>query len=290
MRKLYAYLAAAALAGCTAAGLSYAADPAADPTAPLTHTSLERATNALRNTADAHTVRQVQRTVSHILTDLTTKDEFDDFVGYLSKANRDHIGKVNDKDFQDLDARIDQFQNAWHQKYNEYFGLSYYRDILDNIAVEPQGTDRAAVLLSDHPFIGRAELDNRSSHWTNPVTDQNTPKTPGAENQVATPNTDNTHTVAGAVSGAIGEAAATRVTLNLVNEGMLMNAWRLDLAQGPSAEALKGQLIQTFDQLTRDRNSWPGDKTQAYRQVAVRLLQSVVGTGNLNPTPTVNVR
>jgi hypothetical protein len=209
---------------------------------------------ALNNTATSHEVRQVQRMLARAIGDITTRGDLDDFIGYLSKPTRDRIGTLKGDEFKDLDAKIDQFNNDFKARYNASFSLWSSRDILDNIAVQLQGKTQGSALLSDHPFSGQSLFDKK---------DQD-----NAANGDASRN----------ATVAAGNAAnSNRVTVTLLNEGSVMNEWRIDAAQIASADQLKQNLMSTFDQLSQNKASWPADRYQASREIAVRLLQGALG-------------
>jgi hypothetical protein len=71
-----------------------------------------------------------------------------------------------------------------------------------------------------------------------------------------------------------GLASAGGVTLNLVNEGHVMNAWRIDVPDQISAEQLKQNLIKHIQMLDDQKATWPSDVNAAYHSVAYHVLQS----------------
>ena len=86
-------------------------------------------------------------------------------------------------------------------------------------------------------------------------------------------NTTVTNTVSNgpAING--GLASAGSATLHLVNEGHIMNAWRIDLPQQISAEQLKQNLIKHIQMLDDQKATWPSDVNAAYRATAYHVLQ-----------------
>ncbi len=71
-----------------------------------------------------------------------------------------------------------------------------------------------------------------------------------------------------------GIASAGGITLNLVNEGHIMNAWRLDIPDQISAEQLKQNLVKHIQMLDDQKATWPADVNAAYRATAFHVLQS----------------
>lgn len=71
-----------------------------------------------------------------------------------------------------------------------------------------------------------------------------------------------------------GIASAAGTTLNLINEGHIMNAWRIDLPDQISAEQLKQNLVKHIQMLDDQKATWPADVNAAYRATAFHVLQS----------------
>jgi hypothetical protein len=71
-----------------------------------------------------------------------------------------------------------------------------------------------------------------------------------------------------------GLASAGSLTLNLVNEGHVMNAWRLDVPDQISTQQLKQNLIKHIQMLDDQKATWPSDVNAAYRATAYHVLQS----------------
>ena len=69
-------------------------------------------------------------------------------------------------------------------------------------------------------------------------------------------------------------ASAGDVTLNLVNEGHVMNAWRIDVPEQISTEQLKQNLVKHIQMLDDQKATWPSDVNAAYRSVAYHVLKS----------------
>jgi hypothetical protein len=67
------------------------------------------------------------------------------------------------------------------------------------------------------------------------------------------------------------------VKLDLVNEGIITNAWRLDVPDTLSGSKLRDGLASALDTLNRDHASWPADKDSAYRLVAHHVLAAMNG-------------
>jgi hypothetical protein len=73
------------------------------------------------------------------------------------------------------------------------------------------------------------------------------------------------------------------VTLQLVNEGIITDSWRIDAPDKLSGERLRDGLVRTVSGLSRDRNAWPADETELHRTIAHRVLaalQGAEGPGN----------
>jgi hypothetical protein len=84
--------------------------------------------------------------------------------------------------------------------------------------------------------------------------------------------TNNTNTIAGANS-----VGMSSMTLNLVNEGHIMNAWRISDPQ-ISAEQLKQNLAKHIQMLDDQKAAWPSDVNAAYQKVAYHVLSAFSDT------------
>jgi len=71
-----------------------------------------------------------------------------------------------------------------------------------------------------------------------------------------------------------GIASAAGTTLNLINEGHIMNAWRIDVPDQISAEQLKQNLVKHIQMLDDQKATWPADVNAAYRATACHMLQA----------------
>lgn len=69
-------------------------------------------------------------------------------------------------------------------------------------------------------------------------------------------------------------AAASGATLNLVNEGHVMNAWRLDIPNQITADQLRQNLIKHIQMIDDQKATWPSDVNKAYQATAYHVLQA----------------
>ena len=66
--------------------------------------------------------------------------------------------------------------------------------------------------------------------------------------------------------------------LNLVNEGNVTNAWRIDLPDTTTNEELKSNLTRAVRELNESRANWPANEKDAYRIVALKILGAISGS------------
>ncbi len=100
----------------------------------------------------------------------------------------------------------------------------------------------------------------------------------GNNNGMTNSNTGNVspNTTSGRTNSAIASAntmGMSSVTLNLVNEGHVMNAWRISAPQ-LSAEQLKQNLMKHIQMLDDQKAAWPSDVNAAYQAVSYHVLSA----------------
>jgi hypothetical protein len=65
------------------------------------------------------------------------------------------------------------------------------------------------------------------------------------------------------------------LTLNLVNEGGVMNAWKIKIPDQIAGEQLKGNLIKHIQTLDDQKATWPTEASGAYHAAAFHVLQAL---------------
>jgi hypothetical protein len=196
--------------------------------------------------------QNIQSDVQSALGDITEaalkENNFDNLVGYLSKADRNRIGQVSNENFQDLNNIIAQIQQDWKNKYNQSLDLSQDTSTLYNQSFAQITPGMAAG--EAQPAGAQIPANQQQGGASN--TDQNhvTVKIPASHNLSAT-------------------------TLHLVNEGTLMNSWKLDIPDNVDGMTLKNSLVQHLQQVRQSESNWPSDPTEARRIVAHHILMAL---------------
>lgn len=100
----------------------------------------------------------------------------------------------------------------------------------------------------------------------------------GNNNGMTNSNTGNvsTDTTSSRTTSGIASAntmGMSSTTLNLVNEGHVMNAWRISSPQ-LSAEQLKQNLMKHIQMLDDQKAAWPSDVNAAYQAVSYHVLSA----------------
>jgi len=62
----------------------------------------------------------VRNVFEGIVTNALDKNNYNDLIGYFTKADQDRLSNSK-PDTKDLDAAVDQFKKSWHDKYNDNF-------------------------------------------------------------------------------------------------------------------------------------------------------------------------
>jgi hypothetical protein len=148
------------------------------------------------------------------------------------------------------------------------------------------GPDQVTVSNRTGEMSGTASNSSSSGKATGPASNgenanstvrgNDTTANPGVRNLDHTMATDTTTTTtlppAAGING--GLASATGVSINLVNEGHVMNAWRINIPDQISAEQLKQNLVKHIQMLDDQKATWPSDVNAAYRATACHILQA----------------
>jgi len=245
------YLLATALA-VTGAGLilpTQAADWPAAPDMTIAPPGTVAAPDlANRQLADEKVSKDVCRALARLINDGYTNGKFSDLVGHLSKADRERIGKFRSEKRPDLDLIIDRFRADFKAKYSKDFDFS--EDNLHNLVKVYQGADKT------HVIVDLAGLDPSAMAMNDP--------TKGIGEKL------------GAAAHELTGAAAKRmVTLNLINEGTILNAWRIELAGQLTGEQLKDALLKHIVMLDEQKDTWPSDLSRAYSAAGWHLFEAL---------------
>jgi hypothetical protein len=232
--------------------------------------------------------RDVRNVMSKITEDALTNGDFKKVISYLTKADRDRIGDVSNLSTSDLDIQINQFQQNWKNKYNENFSIKDKEVVF--------GSDlRWIPGLSNMPDTGARPAGGRM----NPETPSTQPTTqPSSLSDQARQSADraitNTRDTLNRSTDNVGQMTSTdpkkavtvilpsqqnlpHLMLPFINEGTVMNDWRLNVPDTLTAQTIHDNLLQQLTQLNSQSANWPNDPNQASRIVATHVFQALEG-------------
>jgi len=245
MRKNFSlYLMATTLAAGSAAltGSSWADNPI-KAGADQVQKNLTNEQNPQMQPADDTTAKEVHKMLSRVINDAYTRGSFDNVVGYLSKEDRDRIGKAASQKYDDLDGRINEFRKDFHAKYSQDFDIKW--EHIKDIQVF-QGSDK------NHVTVSLGTLGSNSMK--------------GAAEKAVNGT---------ATGGDVADAMGRTLTLNLTNEGTLLNAWRIKLPEALTGAQLKDAWLRKLTLFDESKAKWPADVNEAYRQSARQVFDAL---------------
>ena len=172
--------------------------------------------------ADETSARQVRTMLANAVNDGLSENKFDSLITCVSKADRERIGSFQNRKIADLNTVIAQFRVDFKAKYNQDFDMrpELFRDV---VVYAGKDKNSATVLLPDLVF-------------------SNLPPSKAAIKPIR-PLTD----------------VVTGLTLNLINEGPIVAAWKINIPDEITGEQLKGNLIKHIQMLDDQKATWPAD-------------------------------
>lgn len=135
-----------------------------------------------------------------------TKGGFDDMVERFTTNDRKRIGEFAERDFAELDGRIEQIRQAWEQKYGQSFNLDNPQLFAGFVRIQEGEISDVAALGSSWPVKAKVK-----DGYGQPVGDRvsGTPTGAGASGQDRWDKADRAGDAAGAAmkDGRLGDAA-----------------------------------------------------------------------------------
>jgi len=262
-----------------------------------TNTDANNNTNNNRNAA-APDADDIRKTVAKITENALNKGNFDDVCDYLVDADRDRVKQFKPADnYSKLDGRIDQFLKDWKSKYNEDFGYSSHRnDVLnDGFAQITQGE------IGEARVAGAKDMPSAEPQNVKGGTPQDLKKS-----GVATPDANSNKYGGGNTNREPGRNVATfaikpaagmsvkvqpgankpidadmkankELALPLIHE--LPDSWKVDLPDNIDGQKLYDNLLKHITMVDEQRDSWPADKNEAYREVTRHVMMALTERG-----------
>ena len=143
----------------------------------------------------------------------------------------------------------------------------------NDVTVSNRSGDNSGAGLTSRTAGNRTGPASNGSNSNSTVHGNDVTATPGVahlDNDTVAANTANTIATANSVG-------MSSLTLNLVNEGHIMNAWRISDPQ-ISAEQLKQNLTKHIQMMDDQKAAWPSDVNAAYQKVAYHVLSAFSDT------------
>jgi hypothetical protein len=211
--------------------------------------------------ADESTQKEVRNMLAHVVNDAAMPSKFSSVISYLSKAGRDRLADIKNAKTDDLDGAINQFRADFKNKYNQDFDLS--SDQLKD-AIVNAGQDKKSATVS----LANPDLSNTGAS-ASPAQLNN-----GTNNSASNTGANSSGQLNNSIIPPANVTLASAATLNLINEGHIMNAWRINIPDQITGEQLKQNLIKQIQMLDDQKSTWPGDVNAAYKATAYHVLQA----------------
>ena len=241
-----------------------AVDNAQDAATSGIKATVDPSRNATNEAVDAKTASDIQSRLASIVNNAVTPNGFDELLGSFDQPTRDRIGLERYKDFDKLNASIDQFRKDFHDKYNQDFQLK--SDLFVGIPVyRGPDKDHARVVMPASTPTSRLERQANgalSDGASIAPTDQRAPATPGLSAK------DFGHE----------DWAKGNLDLNMIIEGVVGNGWRLQVPATLTARDLSGALTTELTTLCGMKDQWPSDVNMAYLKVAKHIYKTIENT------------
>ena len=302
MRKHLAIIAAASM---TVGGLVWTGSARAEDdrtTGQKMNDAADRAGDKMNDAADRASdtaqrvvspdAKEIRRDLGKITDAALSRDAVDKLDNWFAKADRDRLGKAGDKKYGDLQDTVTAFRNDWKTKYSQDFNFKNDEVALANYQILQGDMGETARPAGERTTPSGMDMNKPDTNRP----DSNQPGQPGA-----------------AVSGNIGDTAKTgdaagqpahtdrgdradskkmstviipadpqhnlpQVTLHLVNEGTIMDAWRLDIPDTVDAQKVATSLKDHLYMLGQQKDNWPSDQNQAYSLAAHHIFAALTDT------------
>jgi hypothetical protein len=219
-------------------------------------------------------VKEIQTALAKVVEAGVSKGEFDTLTSYLTKADRDRIGDARNTTWKDLDGRIDEFRKDWQVKYGQEFKVTDKPSVVFNDECCKITEAAAAAAPASHGEGARRHEETRSANASTEPSAQ-------APDYDAARTASETIPNARAATVQITNGGATRTsptTLNLVNEGTLVPAWRIKLPDDIDGQKLHDNLLRELTAFDEDKANWPTDVNEAYDLASRHILAAVSGS------------
>lgn len=213
---------------------------------------------------------KVYHTIATATEAAMTQSGFDDFVERLASNDRARVGenRFAEQKFADLDAKVAELRQKFHDKYNVDFNLNDESKIFDTRYITVEGEV--------------ADVQTARTNWPVPVTneilskstlDNAQPAGARLDGNIAGGASDNTLDKGRNVSIiSVPSAAASGLTLrtSLVHE--LIDSWKIDIPNSITGQQLHDNLLKQLTYLSDHSAQWPANIDDARRAFAWHVL------------------
>jgi len=239
----------------------------------------------------------IRKAVAAATADAFTKGDFNKLCKTFVDADRDRIDKYKSSDnFAKLDGRLEQFHKDWKAKYGQDFGFTSARnDVLnDSFARITQGEIGEARTASgkDVPSAepqnvkGGTPDDLQKSGVSQPDANSNkvgggdTNREPGRNIATFTITAMNMAPKPGDAVNDQRDAKDTAMkdlSVPLIHE--LPDSWKIDVPDNIDGQRLHDNLLKHITAFDENRQNWPADVNEAYRQATRCVMTAVMESG-----------
>jgi len=277
----------AAVAAISAGGFALAPHVRADDTVGnKVDRTVDRTKDAAGNAADAtkdkaHDVKtnwengRAYTLLGQVTNASLTKGGFNDLIERFNDADRNRLGswahdKNNKEKLDVLDGRIAQFQKDWKAKYNQEFKIRKDDVVFGN----PMFTVAQGEIGRDAQLAGE-----RVPSPQNVTKDNiNQPKD-ATGNTAADRNLEKGRNIAYVTVAASHGLPELKVPL--IHE--LPDMWKIDVPDSVTGQKLYDNVLKHLTMANEQKDQWPSDVNDAYRQISHHVLMAVLDVDEKTP-------
>lgn len=202
----------------------------------------------------------------------------DDLVGYFVDFDRNRLKEfsADEKNFADLNAKIERLRNSWKAKYGHDFSIEK-KDLVfaeDKVWIVQAEIGDSAKLASGK-LTGpnaqlRANVDRRISGGAseNRTTGVDKPGSPEAQKNLNDPGRNIALVTFAAADG------MKQFELPFIHE--MPDSWRIDVPDAMDGTRLRDSLSKHLSMIEAGVDKWPAAENDAYRMVSYHVLMAVM--------------
>jgi len=248
-------------------------DNVVDKTKDATGRAIDKTKEAAKNAKGNWDHGRINTMLAQVTNAALTKGGFDDVVERFNDADRNRIGgwfkdKANKEKLDVLDGRIAQFQKDWKAKYGSDFHIMkddvVFAAPTFNVTMGEIGTD--------------AQLAGKQLPPGEKVTTDDAKRAAGDN----TGNTKLDRNIEKGRNVAVVEVVQSHglpdLKVPLIHE--LPDLWKIDVPDGVTGQKLYDNLLTHLTMANEQKDQWPSDVNDAYREVAHHVLMAVLDVNN----------